>query len=152
MIFVLYLYHLGLWQWERGSGFRWAKSYVYPILLWLNAAYGHCPSSVVRIMLCDGLIDKIRGQQVPTWVPGTLRLSSLSYHSVERSRYLKTASGKLFFTLSINGMKMTHIVQTTMNKTALQIKTKYYTHCPGYLEKPIQALSGKSSTKGFQFS
>lgn len=47
---------------------------------------------------------------------------------------------------------MTHIVQAAVNKTGLQIKTKYYTHCPGYLEQPIQALSGKRSTKDFQFS
>lgn len=48
-------------------------------------------------MVCDGLMDKIRGHQVPTWVPGTLRLSSLSCHSLERGRYFWTASGKLFF-------------------------------------------------------
>ena len=46
---------------------------------------------------------------------------------------------------------MTHIVQTTMNKTGLQIKTKCYTRCPGYLEKPIQALSEKRTTKAFTF-
>lgn len=46
---------------------------------------------------------------------------------------------------------MTQIVQTMMNKTGLQIKTKYYTRCPGYLEKPIQALSGKRSKKTFNF-
>lgn len=46
---------------------------------------------------------------------------------------------------------MTHTIKATMNKSGLQIKTKYYTHCPGRLEKPIQALSGKGSTKGFQF-
>lgn len=45
---------------------------------------------------------------------------------------------------------MTHIVQAVRNKTGLEIKTKCYTHCPGHLEKPIQSLGRKGSTKGFQ--
>ena len=33
-----------------------------------------------------------------------------------------------------------------------EIKTKYHTLCPENLEKSAQTLSGKESTKGFQFS
>lgn len=57
-----------------------------------------------------------------------------------------------YFLLRVNGVKMTHIIQIMMNKTGLQIKTKYCTHCPDCLEEPIQAFSGKRITKDFQFS
>ena len=82
MILVLYLNHLGLWQWERGSGFRWAKGYVYLILLWLNEVCGHFSSPVIRIMLCDGSDRQDEKSPSAPWVPGTLKLSSLSYHSI----------------------------------------------------------------------
>lgn len=58
---------------------------------------------------------------------------------------------QLFFTLQSKWRKMTHIVQIMMNKTGLQIKTKYCTHCPDCLEEPIQFSVEKESQKTFNF-
>lgn len=82
--------------------------------------------------LWAGLIDKIRGRQVPTCIPETLpELNSLSHPGWESS-YLWTAPAKLFFTLSKWSENDPYCIKY-MTKAGLQIKTKYYTHCPGYL-------------------
>lgn len=45
---------------------------------------------------------------------------------------------------------MTHVVQAMMNERLACKLKKNYTHCPGCSQKPIQVLSRKGSTKGFQ--
>lgn len=56
-----------------------------------------------------------------------------------------------YFLLGVNGVKMTHIAQTMMNKTGLQIKTKYCTHCSDCLEEPIQVSVENEAQKTFNF-